>query len=221
MKGHRRAIDLTTSTAPPATSYPKCMHIPVYIPSPAQLFSTRSADERAKTPTPQSYPKPQAQRRSADERATTPAPQSYPKPQAQRRADERATTPTPQSHPKPRKDPRLPPPLYSAEAPFRVCAFALSRNTLMSYAKRHNIAVGTHDLNRRHFAWVEITERVRPYAHRIAVIKVVGMVYTSIVVGTNETPEDMAKAADEGVIKNIQRIVGLTKPPIWTRPQRA
>jgi len=67
-----------------------------------------------------------------------------------------------------------------------------------------------------------ILRRLPPDCRRIAIVPTSGGGEAlSVVVATNKTVEELARAQDLEMIQNVQRVMAASKAPAWYVPQRA
>jgi hypothetical protein len=92
----------------------------------------------------------------------------------------------------------------------------------LKWAEEHQIGVGRTPHMRRQLALPAILRRLPLDCRRIAIVLLdTGALCYSVVVATNKTAEDLARAEDLEMIQTVQRVMGATEPPAWYRPQKA
>jgi hypothetical protein len=103
---------------------------------------------------------------------------------------------------------------------FRVLAFPLRMKDALKWAEDNQVGVGRKPHMRRELALPTILRRLPPDCRRIAVVPLGGgAAALSVVVATNKTAEDLARAEDLEMIQNVQRVMGTNQPPAWYIPQ--
>ncbi|KIM79915.1 hypothetical protein PILCRDRAFT_548438 [Piloderma croceum F 1598] len=104
---------------------------------------------------------------------------------------------------------------------FRVLAFPLRIKDALKWAEDNQVGVGRKPHMRRELALPAILRRLPPDCRRIAIVPLGGgAAAVSVVVATNKTVEDMARAEDLEMIQNVQRVMAANQPPAWYIPQR-
>ena len=105
---------------------------------------------------------------------------------------------------------------------FRVLAFPLRIKDALKWAEDNQVGIGRKPHMRRELALPAILRRLPPDCRRIAIVPLGGgAAAVSIVVATNKTVEDLARAEDLEMIQNVQRVMGASQPPAWYIPQRS
>jgi hypothetical protein len=105
---------------------------------------------------------------------------------------------------------------------YRVLAFPLPTDAQLKWVENNQLGVGRKPHMRRLLALPAILHRLTPDCRRLAIVVLdTGAPCYSVVVATNKTPEDLARAEDLEMIQSVQRVAGATEPPAWYRPQRA
>lgn len=75
---------------------------------------------------------------------------------------------------------------------------------------------------RRELALPAILRRLPPDCRRIAIVSLGGSATAvPVVVATNKTVEDLARAEDLEMIQNIRWVMGAGQPPAWYIPERS
>jgi hypothetical protein len=105
---------------------------------------------------------------------------------------------------------------------FRVLAFPLRMKDALKWAEDNQVGVGKKPHVRRKLVLPAILRRLPPDCRRIAAVPLGGGAAAfSVVVATNKTAEDLARAEDLEMIQNVQQIMGASQPPAWYIPQKS
>ena len=105
---------------------------------------------------------------------------------------------------------------------FRVLAFPLQTKDTLKWAEDNQIGVGRKPHMRRKLVLPAILRRLPPDCRRIAAVPLGGGAAAfSVVVATNKTAEDLARAEDLEMIQNVQRVMRASQPPAWFIPQKS
>jgi len=105
---------------------------------------------------------------------------------------------------------------------FRVLAFPLRMKHALKWAEDNQVGVGMKPHMRRKLVLPAILRLLPPDCRRIAAVPLGGGAAAfSVVVATNKTTEDLARAEDLEMIQNVQRVMGSTQPPAWYIPQKS
>jgi hypothetical protein len=105
---------------------------------------------------------------------------------------------------------------------FQVLAFPLRMHDALKWTEDNQVGVGRKPHMRRKLALPAILCRLPADCRRCAVVSLDGgAVAFSVVVATNKTTEDLARAEDLEMIQNVQRVMGVSNPPAWYIPQKA
>jgi hypothetical protein len=105
---------------------------------------------------------------------------------------------------------------------FRVLAFPLPMKDALKWAEDNQVGVGRKPHMRRKLALPAILCRLPPDCRRIAAVPLGGGAAAfSVVVATNKTAEDLARAEDLEMIQNVQQVMGASQPPAWYIPQKS
>jgi len=104
---------------------------------------------------------------------------------------------------------------------FRVLAFPLRMKDALKWAEDNQVGVGRKPHVRRELVLPTILSRLPPHCRRIALVPLSnGGAALSVVVATNETAEDLARADDLETMQHVQRVMGTSQPPAWYVPQK-
>ena len=102
----------------------------------------------------------------------------------------------------------------------RVLAFTAPMDYELKWAEDNQIGIGRKPHVRRDLALPAILSRLTPDCRRVAVVTLPnGAGCYSVVVATNKTAEDLERAKDLEMIQSVQRVMGITEPPVWYRPR--
>ncbi|KAF8231248.1 hypothetical protein L208DRAFT_1399248 [Tricholoma matsutake] len=102
-----------------------------------------------------------------------------------------------------------------------VFVLPLTNSDLLKWADDNQLAPEKTDHNRTYLAWKAIFRILPEDCRRHALVNIErGAILNSIVVATNETPEDLERANDKEIIKAVQKAVGVYTPPKWYKPER-
>jgi len=105
---------------------------------------------------------------------------------------------------------------------YRVLAFPMRMDAQLKWAEDNQLGVGRKPHMRRLLALPAILRRLPHDCRRIAIVPLgTGATCYSVVVATNKTGEDLARAEDLEMIQNVAQVMGATEPPAWYRPQKA
>jgi hypothetical protein len=105
---------------------------------------------------------------------------------------------------------------------FRVLCFPLRMKDALKWAEDNQVGVGRKPHMRRKLALPAILSRLPPDCRRIAAVPLGGGAAAfSVVVATNKTVEDLARAEDLEMIQNVQQVIGASRPPAWYIPQKS
>ncbi|KAF8876398.1 hypothetical protein BD779DRAFT_163962 [Infundibulicybe gibba] len=120
----------------------------------------------------------------------------------------------PSERPKPRRSNN--PPLCSTDYPhYFVLAFPTSLKFLRQWGVDHGL---TGNEIQTSAAWNTIEARVWKYGCQWGVVRANGIESLGIVVASNRTPEDLARASDLKMIQAVQAVLGTTEKPLWRKP---
>ncbi|KAF8871784.1 hypothetical protein BD779DRAFT_1477941 [Infundibulicybe gibba] len=120
--------------------------------------------------------------------------------------------------PSPKTRPRRRPPLYSAANPhFHVLAFPTTYFFLQQWGIDHGF---TDDEAETNAAWRTISSRLWHLGPRCqqGVIYVDDIESLCIVVASNRTAADMARADDQELIQTVKTVLGTKGKPVWRKP---
>ncbi|KAF8872537.1 hypothetical protein BD779DRAFT_1572405 [Infundibulicybe gibba] len=120
--------------------------------------------------------------------------------------------------PKPKTRPRRRPPLYSAAHPhFYVLAFPTTYFFLQQWGIDHGFTGSEAETTA---AWRTISSRLWDLGPRCqqGVIYVEGIESLCIVVASNRTAADMARADDQELIQTVKTVLGTKEKPVWRKP---
>ncbi|KAF8876404.1 hypothetical protein BD779DRAFT_1560504 [Infundibulicybe gibba] len=117
---------------------------------------------------------------------------------------------------KPRRSYRLR--LYSPAYPhYYVLAFQTTLEFLQQWGVDHDL---TGNEIETMAAWGAISAKLRPYGCLCGVVRANGIRSLSIVVASNLTREDLARANDLEMIRAVQLVLDTTENPVWGTPIR-
>lgn len=104
---------------------------------------------------------------------------------------------------------------------YRLLAFPLPSDALLKWVENNQLGVGKRPHTRRLLALPAILHRLTADCRRLAVVVLdTDAPCYSVVVATNKTLEDLARAEDLEMIQSVQRVLATTEPPAWYRPQK-
>jgi hypothetical protein len=88
------------------------------------------------------------------------------------------------------------------------------------WAEENKVGVGKKPHVRRSLALPGILHQLPPDYRRYAVVSLDGAHVLAVVVATNRTTEDLARAEDLEMIRRVQQVMGVSQPPAWYIPQK-
>ncbi|KAF8876405.1 hypothetical protein BD779DRAFT_1560506 [Infundibulicybe gibba] len=110
------------------------------------------------------------------------------------------------------------PPLYSDDYPhYYVLTFPTTLEFLEQWGIDHGLTT-ERDEFQTNAAWNTINAELWKYGCQWGVVRSGGMDSLGIVVASNLTPADMAKADDLEAIRAAQSVLGITGKPLWRKP---
>ena len=117
-------------------------------------------------------------------------------------------------HPVPLRNTR---PSAGGLVPYQVFGFPILTEDLEAWANRLNVDPNLGKLTRQEHAW-RILRRSVPAeykCHSKAVRFPRTSAATCIIIGSNNTPEDLARTQDITLIKNVHKAIRTREPPDW------
>ncbi|KJA17820.1 hypothetical protein HYPSUDRAFT_46001 [Hypholoma sublateritium FD-334 SS-4] len=101
------------------------------------------------------------------------------------------------------------------DVPEMVFGFIFSHNRKLAWANKHNIFPDRHPLHRTEKALKEIARRLPASFRRVALVHDAKSPVICLVICSNKTEAELAKAKDPDILRIYHDVVGIERTPGW------